>query len=407
MMFTEEAIADLALPAGKNDLIVFDDKLPGFGVRLRSSGSRAWVVQYRIAHRQRRESLGDVRKVTLEDARKIARKRFAQVELGVDPAGDKATARAQAEAAKLTLAVVAARYLAFKKDVLRPSTYKAAARYFALQWKALRHRPVNAIKRADVAAGLQEITEAHGRTSAARARGHLSALFGWAMREGLCESNPVIATNDPAAGIKSRDRVLADEELRVIWNACRDDDFGRIIKLLILTGCRREEIGALRWPEIDLDRGVLTVPGARTKNGRPLILTLPPLALSILESAPRREGRDFVFGARGGAFSAWSYSTLVLGARITEAEGKPLAPWRIHDIRRSVATHMAEIGVQPHIIEAVLNHVSGHKAGVAGTYNRAAYEREIRAALALWADHVRSVVEGGERKVVAFARSTS
>src|SRR5206468_1004171 len=133
----------------------------------------------------------------------------------------------------------------------------------------------------------------------------------------------------------------------------------------------------LRWSELDLGRALMTIPGSRTKNHHALQLTLPAQAVAILEAAPRRAARDFVFGGRGGAFSAWSYSTIALNNRIAEMQGGPLAPWRIHDIRRTVATGMAEIGVQPHIIEAVLNHRGGHKAGVAGVYNRATYGPEI------------------------------
>src|SRR5262249_3864478 len=160
--------------------------------------------------------------------RKIARNRFAQAELGTDPAAAKAAARARFEADRITVALVADRYLEAKRDVMRPATYKAAKRYFETHWLPLRKPPVAAIERADVAARRQEIIKTNGRTSAARARGNLCALFAWGMREGLCERNPVIATNDPAAGIPSRDRVLADHEIRSIWRACREDDFGRI-----------------------------------------------------------------------------------------------------------------------------------------------------------------------------------
>jgi integrase len=238
---TKEAVTALTLPPGKDEHFEWDNALPSFGVRLRGKAKR-WVVQYRINGRQRRESLGDVRKVMLEDARKIARQRFAQVELGVDPAA----ARAQASARALTLGTTITRYLDAKRDVLRPNTFKAAERYFAEHWKPLHNRPLDGIKRADVAARLQELVKAHGRTSAARARDNLSALFGWAMKEGLCEANPVIATNDPTDGMQARDRVLNDSEVRAIWNACQDDDFGRIVKLLLLTGCRREEVGGAR-----------------------------------------------------------------------------------------------------------------------------------------------------------------
>ena len=191
-----------------------------------------------------------------------------------------------------------------------------------------------------MAARLQEIIKEHGRTSAARARGDLSALFTWALKEGLCETNPVIATNDPGEGIPPRDRVLSDHELAVVWKACQDDDFGRIVPLLILTGCRRE-IGALKWSEVDLDSDVLTIPGSRTKNHRQHVLTLPAAAIDILQAAPRREGRDYVFGVRGGAFAAWSYAKIALDGRITTAEGKALPRWTLHDLRRSFRPGLA------------------------------------------------------------------
>lgn len=398
MKLTTATVTALALPPGKADHLEWDDDLPGFGVRLRGKAKR-WIVQYRIGAQQRRESLGDVRKVRLEDARRIARQRFAQVELGVDPGAERA-AREQAAPA-LTLATVTQRYLEAKRDVIRPATYKAAEQYFATHWKPLRERGLDAIKRADVAARLQDLTKQHGRTSAARARDYLSALYSWAMREGLCEANPVAQTNDPAAGILPRDRVLADDEIRVVWNACGDDDAGRIIKLLLLTGCRREEIGALRWDEINLDTGRLTIPGTRTKNSRTLELPLPAVAIEILASVPRQEGRDFVFGRSGGSFSGWSAAKLRLDARIVMMTGKPLAPWTLHDLRRTMRTGLGKLGVQPHIAELVINHVKG---GVEAIYDRHKYQREIGAALAMWADHVRSLVEGTERRVVPMQR---
>jgi integrase len=397
MKFTKQSIAELALPEGKTDAIWFDDALPGFGVRLRAGGRAVWIVQYRVGRRQRRETLGDVRKVDMETARTAAKKRFAQVLLGADPQAEKAEAR---QRDKLTLGTVTARYLEFKQPRLRPNSFNADKRYLTQHWKPLHDQPIHAIKRRDVAARLGEITAEHGKVAAARARGTLSAFFVWAIREGIAEENPVTGTNDPTTGVRSRERVLSDTEVRTIWSACRDDDFGRIIKLLVLTGARRDEIGGLRWDEFNMDSGALSIPGTRTKNHHPLDLPLPAEAMAILRSAPRRDGREFVFGGRGGAFSAWSYSTLAMAARIAEGEGKSLAPWRVHDIRRTVATGMAEIGVEPHIIEAVLNHRSGHKSGVAGTYNRAAYERQIRAALLLWADHVQSIISGADRKVI-------
>jgi integrase len=396
MKFTTDAIAALRLPAGKQDQFEWDDALPGFGVRLRGNTKR-WVIQYRVGAQQRRESLGDVRKVKLDDARKIARQRFAQAELGTDPAAERAKARSAAAASKLTLANVAARYLDAKRDALRSSTYVRAERYFAVLFAPLADQPIDSITRAAVAARLQDISKGHGRSAAHGARANLSALFNWAIREGLCDANPVSHTNDPSAGSKPRERVLTDSELVAVWNACGDDDFGRIVRLLILTGCRREEIGGLRWSEIDFDSGVMTIPGERTKNHRALALTLPTVALDILRSAKRREGREYVFGNRGGSFCAWSYATMALNSRIGEAEGKLLPHWTLHDLRRTFRTGIGKLGVRPDVAELCINHVKG---GVQAIYDRHKYEREIQAALALWADHVLAAVENRARKIV-------
>jgi len=288
MKFTKEALAALALPSGKTDYFEWDDELPSFGVRLRGR-SRRWVVQYRVGTQQRRESLGDVRKVKLDDARKIARQRFARVELGSDPAAERAAA-----AARLTLGETAARYLDAKREVMRAGSFKAATRYLNVYWKPFHDHALDGVKRAHLAARLQELTKRHGRTAAARARGTLSAMFSWSMREGFCEANPIIATNDPAADILPRERVLSDDEIRIVWNACGDDAAGRVTKLLLLTGCRRDEIGALRWSEIEA--GVLTIPGTRTKNGRALVLPLPAVAIELLAAMPKQDGGDFAFG---------------------------------------------------------------------------------------------------------------
>jgi integrase len=399
MKFTKDAVTALTPPPGKADHIEWDTEVPGFGVRLRGETKR-WVVQYRIGSQQRRESLGDTRKVRLDDARKIARQRFAQAELGTDPAAERKRSKAAAVAAKLTLAAVATRYLDAKGDMHRPRTRSQARLHLTgPHWLPLANRPIGDIKRPEIAARLQEIVKEHGKTAASRARSNLSALFNWAMREGLCDQNPTIATNDPAEGIKARDRVLADREIAIVWNACGDDDFGRIVRLLILTGCRREEIGGLQWREIDLGAGIMTIPGERTKNHRTHVLTLPPMAMEILRAAPQREDREFVFGSRGGSFSAWSYSTIALTNRIAAAEGASLPRWTLHDLRRSMRTGLSKLGVAPHIAELVLNHV---KSGVAAIYDRHRYEREIAAALAVWADHLASIIDGTRNKVVTM-----
>jgi integrase len=222
------------------------------------------------------------------------------------------------------------------------------------------------------------------------------------MGEGLVDVNPVTATNK--SDERPRDRVLSDAEVAAIWRACEDNDYGRILRLLILTGQRRDEIGAMCWSEIDLAKRVWSMPAERTKNKRPHDIYLSDPAVAIIKAIPRREGRDLIFGYGAGGYSGWSGSKETLDKRITEAGGKPLAPWVLHDIRRTVATGMANVGVMPHVVEAVLNHVSGHKAGVAGVYNRASYANEKRQALDVWAAHVGALVGGTSSNVVMLRK---
>jgi integrase len=187
---------------------------------------------------------------------------------------------------------------------------------------------------------------------------------------------------------------------------------------LMLTGQRASEIADLRWPEIvdfrPSQAGIvgdeIRLPGERTKNHRAHTVPLTNAALKILEAVPPRTKpngtpRELVFGSGEGGFSGWSKAKDQLDERIAEMTGEPVVPFRIHDLRRSFATHAAEIGIQPHIIEAILNHVSGSKAGVAGIYNRALYEPEKRAAMARWADQLLAWIEGRESNVTPLLRA--
>jgi integrase len=359
---------------------------------------KTYRIQYRVGLQQRSKHL-DVRRVKPEDARKVARQLFAKAHLGVDPGAEKAAARTAAAAAKLTLASVSASYLAVKQQALQrreysASSFEAAVRYFNVHWAPLRSRPIDGIKRPEIAARLQELTAEYGRSAAAKARYNLSALYTWAMGEGLVDSNPVVATNNPEAGVMARERVLSDGELRAVFAACVDDDAGNIVKLLTFTGCRRDEIAALRWDEID-ETGVLTIPAARTKNRRTLALTLPRPALQILRSVPRRDG-PCVFGDPRHGFTGWSAAKRRLDARLAAA-GKQLPHWTLHDLRRTMRTGLGRLAVPPHIAELAINHV---KSGIVAVYDRYTYEAEVAAALAKWAEHVMAVVEGRKSKVV-------
>jgi integrase len=217
------------------------------------------------------------------------------------------------------------------------------------------------------------------------------------MEEGWTTANPVIGTRKPADP-KPSEHVLSDADLARVWRACGDDDFGRIVRLLILLGSRRSEVGGMCWSELDLDADAWTLPAERSKNHRQHVIALPPAAIEIIESVPRTS-RDHLFGDRAGkGFTSWSRGRQDLDQRLA---GK-VRPFRLHDLRRSTATKMADIGVEPHVIEAALNHYSGHRAGIAGIYNKSKYERAVKAALARWSEHVLALVEGRESKVVTL-----
>ena len=246
---TQAKIRELFLEAGETEAIVFDAELRGFGLRLRAGGSRNWIVQYSLGAKQRRMTIGSISKLEPDKARSTARGLLARVQLGHDPAAEKAEARVRAS--DEPLGGVVDRFLARQQSRLRPRSYVETRRYLKEHWKPLHGLHLSRISRATVAARLGNIATASGPIAADRARAALSAFFGWAIREGLCEANPVIGTNK-AAELKSRERVLSDLELTAIWQALPDNDYGKIVRLLILTGQRREEIGGLRWSEIDM-----------------------------------------------------------------------------------------------------------------------------------------------------------
>jgi integrase len=402
MKITAKTVATAVLPEGKTDVILFDDTLTGFGLRVRESADKVrkqFIVQYRAAGVMRRMLLGSADVIGVEAARAAAKKALGAVAVGGDPQGDKEANRSHVNV--FTFSTLAKQYLDAKAKSLRPRTLVESVRYLTGDYfKPLHNMPVERITRRDVASQVLRIANESGGRTGVRARSALSAMFVWAMQQGLAESNPVAGTAQPETN-GARERVLSDAELAAIWNAAGDSgDFGKVVRLLMLTGTRRNEVGAMCWSELN-GGGAWTIPAARAKNKRQHTLPLSALAQSIIESVPERVGRDLLFGERSKlGFCGWDNAKDRLDARL----GKTVAHWTLHDLRRTAATRMADLGVQPHIIEAALNHQSGHKRGVAGIYNRSSYEREVRAALALWADHICTITAGGERKVLAFSQ---
>jgi integrase len=431
MKLTVTSVRSLELPSGKPEAIHFDDDLPGFGIRLRGK-SRTWIFQYKIAGLNRRITLGSADVMTLKSAlegerdadgnitRHGAKDLHALVRLGHDPAQDKVE---RVNRARDTFGALVDKYLKAQERELRPRSFIEVKRHLEKYAKPLHRLALIAVNRRVIAELINTVAEESGDVTANRVRSTTSAMFSWAMEQGLAETNPVIGTAKREE--KSRDRVLLPAEMRAIWRALVDDDYSNIIRLLGLTGQRAAEIAWLSRREITANRDAIELPEDRTKNGRKHIVPLAAPARAIIESLPQRcraDGtlRDLLFGIGKGGFSGWSKGKEALDTRVEKANGAPLAHWTPHDWRRSMSTYMAGgldehqlaklpvvdrelatgLGVQPHVIEAVLNHVSGHKGGVAGIYNRSDYAREKRQALDLWADRLMAIVQGRSTNVL-------
>jgi integrase len=389
MRFTRNSVETVAPAPGKPYVIVWDEALPGFGLRVNEGGSRMWVVQYRALGKTKRETLGRADAIALDEARRRAKETLARVHLGSDPHAEKKEAKTRAS---VTFERVAERYLKHAQARFKPRSFEEVDRHIRRHWAPLNSTPIHKIQRADVAALLGEIAEERGRFASNRSRASLSAMFTWAMGEGLSETNPVAGTNKATEEV-SRDHVITNAELAAIWRSCREDDYGRIVRLLMLTAQRRDEVGAMTRGELNIEAALWTIPKARTKNGLPHEVPLSGAAMEILAAVPLRAERLKVFGEGLGGFQGWSRAKAALDQRIMEA-GQTVRHWRLHDLRRTAATRMAEIGTLPHVIEAILNHVSGHRAGVAGVYNRATYIDEKRQALNRWAKRVEALTNG-------------
>jgi integrase len=413
MKITAKTLDTIKLPANRSEVIAYDDEIAGFGVRMRQGGSRNFVFTYKFAGKTRRMTLGAAVKDAFPNIRQRVLELQAQVRLGQDPAAAK---EAAVEAAKQQQAesfkAVADLFLARQLKTARPSTYEEQTRYLMTKAARLHNRPMASITRRDIAALINEVessvTKGSGSTTANCTLSALSAMFSWAMREGICENNPCINTNKREQLRRSRtlvDKTTNDvSELVRVWKALPNDAFGAAMKLLILTGQRRQEIGALRWSELDNDITKITLPPERQKNhGGPdrldHIVPLSEPAREILCRRHRVVGWQCVFSSGPNGLQNWG----VWKDRLDEKlPGMP--EWVIHDLRRSVATGLGHIGVQPHVVEAVLNHVGGSKAGVAGIYNHNTYEAEKATALARWAEHLMAAIAGEASKVVPLRK---
>ena len=351
--------------------------------RLPRRGLRAWLVQYDIDAKTRRMTLGTPAMLNPSTARKAAEEILYKARRGEDPAMQKAVARHKAAE---TFGAILPRFLARQRLKQKPRGFEELRRHLEVYAAPLHPQPLQTVDRQLVASLLLTLTDKRGPGASNRTRASLSSFFGWAGKEGLLDANPATFTHKAIEG-GARKRVLSDDELKRIWNALEDDAYGAITRLLILTGARRDEIGALAWSEVDLEAALIRLPGDRTKSRQE--------HLKPVVGTGTRHSRGLAEEWRSGVLRHPEPALLIgRSTRPPDAHiSLPLAPWVLHDFRRSFSTSLHErFQVPPHVVEALLGHVSGHKSGVGGVYNRAAYLAERTRALQRWAAHISAVV---------------
>lgn len=400
MKLTETGLAKLALKADETDKIFFDDEVPGFGLRVREGGSRKFVLHYRIGGNQRRYTIGSAGVLKLEEARQRARRALVDVGDGKDPAAQKASDKVEAKQSFLSnvktyLEVLERRV---EKGEMKPRSYAEIERHLNKHWKPLHRLVISSINRATIATRLREIAKQHGPVAADRARSNVSTFFAWTIGEGVCQANPVDGTNKNSEYLERERSLIVDgekpnyDDLIAVWKGTPENEYGKIVRLLILTLCRRDEIGSLERSEFDKEAQLIHLPGARTKNGRDHVVPLSDAAMAILETVDPREGRELLFGSGKGGYSGWSKSKAEMDEKVKLKE-----PWTLHDLRRTGRTGLGMLGVAPHVAEAVLNHLPPK---LMRTYDKNKYEREKREALDLWAAHLMRLLSGEISNVV-------
>ena len=425
MKLTDRTVAAACCPDGRKDVLIFDDALKGFGLRVTSGGKRVFLLQYRVGATVRRTPLGLWgTELTTAQARKKAEALRGQVRDKRDPVAERRAAQAAALEAEARARAVAARD-AYTVDTLigdwathhlsaRSASYRtrvpAELRRALKSWRAA---PAGTFGRADAVRVLDSVKGSGGPVAANRLRAEARACWGWAVKRGSLELNPWEATPRPLARETARERVLSDAEVGILYTAAGalTEPWGVLVRLLILTGQRRGEVAGMQWTELDLDAAKWSLPGERTKNGQPHVVPLPAEAVALLRTVKRRKGAELVFeGPRKTAVSGFGKVKARLDAALAKAaaeHNRKVAPWVLHDLRRTMATGLQRLGVRLEVTEAVLNHVSGSRSGIVGVYQRHGWEREKAEALKAWATSViRAAGEAsGIENVVALRRA--
>lgn len=375
-----------ALEPGAKDFIVWDTELSGFGLKVTPRGRKAFILQYRMGGRgsgTKKLTFGVHGDITLHQARQMAQQAKGKIASGIDPREERR--QQQMAEADPTVSTAVERFLDqyASKNASGDETARILRSEFVPSWKG---KTLSQINRSDVVRCLDKIRDRGSPIMANRALAAVRKMFNWHVGRAELEASPCKGLAAPAQE-RSRDRVLSDEELVKVLTSARNrnDVYGQIVELLILTGQRRSEVSELPWDELDLDNAVWNIPAARSKNNKAHRVHLSPRAVAIIQQRPHV--CDFVFTTNGRtAFSGFSKAKKDLDT----ASG--VQGWRLHDLRRTMVTGLANNGVQPHIADKILNHQSGSISGVAAVYQKAKFMEERKQALMDWADHVERLV---------------
>lgn len=450
---TKVAVEAVPLPASGKREHLWDDRLKGFGVMVTDRGVRSYLVQYRIGGRgsqTRRVTIGKHGSPwTAETARKHAAELLEQVRRKEDPfdtakakvaADQEAKARAKASAdvsERLAFTVFASRFVEKYAKVNQARSWRETEGVINRDLiPKFGTTALTAIEDADIVELIETLGE-RGPSAALKGYKALRQIFAYAVdkeRRHLPPSKNPMAGIKPPAKMGKRERTLTDAELRLVWLAAGGLGwpFGPLVRLLILTGQRRDEVAGMTWAEVEQDKRQWLLPGTRSKNGLPNLVPLSPEALAIVADLPvikpvreagdKRPDPRLVFTTTGEtAVSGFSKVKARLDASMldlmkkeatdagvepAQVEAMTVEPWTIHDLRRTLATGCQRLGFPVEVTEAVINHVSGTRAGIVGVYQTYRYEKEKRAALEAWGRHVTEAVTGkaAASNVVAMGR---
>jgi integrase len=379
-----------ALQTPEKEIVHWDETLPGFGLKITPKGRKVFIVLYRAGgggSPLRKYTVGPYGRITLHNARIEAQKVLAARLDGRDPATEKLEARRRLTADIVPEVINLYGRLHLSQRRSGREVMQILQRNFV---DRVGSRSVHSISKRDIIDLVNAVVDRGSPVAANKSLKVVKSFFNWCVGRAIVERSPCEGIRVPTVE-RSRDRVLSDDELAAIIRAARQlgGPYGAIVEVLALTGQRRDEVAQMSWDEVDLNHRVWMLPAARTKNDKPHIVQLSDRAVAVIGAQPR--SGMFVF-SRNGVTPVGDFSSQK--RRLDGLCG--VSDWRLHDLRRTVVSGMASLGVAPHVADKILNHVAGTISGVAAVYQRHEFLNERRDALERWGEHVVGLLREGE-----------